>query len=98
MSTQEQTLERTEIQYPNQYNVVMHNDDTTPMVFVVQVLIEIFGHSMSDAQNIMMTVHEEGAAVAGTYTREIAHQKHNDTQLVCQRNGYELKTTVELDD
>lgn len=98
MSTQEQTLERTEITYPSKYNVVMHNDDQTPMVFVVQILIEIFGHSMDTARDIMMAVHEDGAAIAGTFSLEVAEQKSTDVQTIAQTNGYPLKTTVERDD
>jgi ATP-dependent Clp protease adaptor protein ClpS len=98
MSTKEQTLERTEIKYPGQYNVIMHNDDETPMVFVVQLLIEVFGHSMDAARDIMMTVHQEDAAVAGTYNREVAYQKKKDVDQIANHNGYPLKATVESDD
>lgn len=95
MSTQEQTLERVEITYPSQYDVIFFNDDETPMVFVIQLLIEVFGHSMDQAKDITMMVHEEGRGVAGTYSRELATQKVSEVTRICQHHGYPLKVKAE---
>ena len=60
---------------PRKYKVVMLNDDSTPMEWVVSLLTEIFKHSVSSAEKIMLTIHGEGSAVVGIYTFEIAEQK-----------------------
>ncbi|AWN17001.1 ATP-dependent Clp protease adapter ClpS [Salinisphaera sp. RV14] len=60
---------------PPLYKVVMHNDDYTPMEFVVEVLMTYFTHDRDKAVQIMLTVHTRGKAVAGTYTAQIAETK-----------------------
>ena len=57
---------------PSKYAVVLHNDDFTPMDFVVYVLQEIFNHPFERAERIMLSVHNEGMCVAGVYRFEIA--------------------------
>ena len=63
------------IQPPKKYKVIMHNDDYTPMNFVVAVLIQVFHKSETAAHNIMMSVHESGRGVAGIYPKSIAEMK-----------------------
>lgn len=94
--TQTDVLDRIEIQEPKLYNVILLNDDSTPMPFVIQVLIEIFGHNSDSAFSIMMEVHEKENGIAGTYYKEIAMQKENDTLRASQAHGYALKVQVEL--
>ena len=53
----------------------MHNDDYTPMDFVVVVLTEVFHKPFSDAVRLMMDVHEKGRGIAGVYTKEICDTK-----------------------
>lgn len=60
---------------PSLYMVIMKNDDYTPMDFVVQLLIDLFGKNSESAHHIMMTIHNEGEAVCGVYSREIAETK-----------------------
>ena len=60
---------------PPLYKVVMHNDDYTPMEFVVEMLMTYFTHDRDKAVQIMLTVHTRGKAVAGTYTAQIAETK-----------------------
>jgi len=60
---------------PPLYKVIMHNDDFTPMEFVVEVLMTYFTPDREQAMQIMLTVHTRGKAVAGTYTAQIAETK-----------------------
>ena len=53
---------------PKKFNVILLNDDSTPMDWVVSVLVSIFKHTETTSQQIMLTVHNEGSAVCGTYT------------------------------
>ena len=80
---------------PADYNVILLNDDKTPMEWVVQVLQEIYRHSLTSAQEIMLTIHNEGAAVVGTYKYEIAEQKATETVNASRNNGFPLACKVE---
>jgi ATP-dependent Clp protease adaptor protein ClpS len=84
-----------DIKEPGMYHVVFLNDDSTPMDFVVQVLMEIFGKSENDAIKIMMKVHNEGDAIAGTYVEDIAITKSETTRRVALANGFPLTTKVQ---
>ncbi|OZI61271.1 ATP-dependent Clp protease adapter ClpS [Bordetella genomosp. 11] len=57
---------------PPMYQVVLLNDDYTPMEFVVAVLQKFFGKSEEEATRIMLQVHHEGRGVCGVYPRDIA--------------------------
>jgi ATP-dependent Clp protease adaptor protein ClpS len=72
---------------PAMYKVLMLNDDYTPMEFVVEVLQAFFGKSGEQATQIMMTVHNKGAAICGVFTKDIAETKAamvNDYARECQ--------------
>ncbi len=60
---------------PDMYKVYLLNDDYTPMEFVISVLQNIFGKTYSQAEDIMLNVHNNGMAVCGVYTYEIAETK-----------------------
>ncbi|GAB3685933.1 ATP-dependent Clp protease adapter ClpS [Salinisphaera aquimarina] len=60
---------------PPLYKVIMHNDDYTPMEFVVEVLLTYFNLDREQAVQVMLTVHTRGKAVAGTFTAQIAETK-----------------------
>jgi ATP-dependent Clp protease adaptor protein ClpS len=70
------------IRKPNLYNVVLVNDDFTPMDFVVGILITFFQKTKERATEIMLQVHLEGKAVCGLYTYDVAETK------VAQVNNY----------
>ena len=84
-----------EPQKPGNFAVVFHNDNYTPRDFVVYVLQEIFHHSSTQAERIMMKVHNEGMGVAGVYRLEIAEQKAYETAKEAKDNEFPLKITVE---
>ena len=84
-----------ELQKPGNFAVVLHNDDFTPMEFVVYVLQEIFHHPSERAEQIMLAVHKEGMGIAGVYRAEIAEQKAYDTAEKAKENQYPLKITIE---
>lgn len=72
---------------PSMYKVLMMNDDYTPMDFVVEVLQGFFAMTDEQATQIMLTVHNQGAAVCGVFTKDIAETKAamvNDYARECQ--------------
>jgi len=80
---------------PGKYNVIFLNDNHTPMEFVTELLIIIFKHSQETAEKIMLTVHEKGSSVVGTYTYEIAEQKMTEATLCARQQGFPLGIQIE---
>jgi len=93
--TKQATKTVTEIQYPDRFNVVLINDDFTPMEFVIQLLIEVFNQSIEEANEVMITVHETGKGVAGSYGLEIAEQKQQESTIIARHHGHPLKVIIE---
>jgi ATP-dependent Clp protease adaptor protein ClpS len=74
--------------------VLVFNDDTTTMEFVVSVLEVIFNQSREEALKTMLSAHRNGSAVCGTYPAPEAHAKMNTVAGLAQRNGYPLRFAV----
>lgn len=85
----------TKIKEPKKYRVIMHNDDYTPMDFVVQVLMEVFGKGKEDAVRIMFMVHKGGMAVVGVYSYDIAITKVRTATSRAREEGYPFRVTAE---
>jgi len=60
---------------PSMYQVIMMNDDYTPMDFVVEVLTRFFSMNEEQATQVMLVVHTQGKAVCGMFSRDIAETK-----------------------
>jgi len=93
--TQEQVRTVTDIRYPDRFNVILVNDNVTPMEFVIQLLIEIFNCNTVEAKEIMLTVHESGKGIAGSYGLEIAEQKQQEATVIARHHGHPLKVVIE---
>ena len=93
--TPEGIVEKEKLKRPPMYNVVFHNDNFTPMDFVVVVLTTFFGHSTEAAAQIMIDVHKKGKGVAGTYTRDIAEAKIAQDIQNAQNNEHPLLIDIE---
>lgn len=91
--TKEKLKKRTAL--PNTYNVIMLNDDKTPMEWVVGLLQTTFRHSSSTAEELTMTIHTKGSAVVGTYVFEIAEQKSVEATQASRSNGFPLQIKLE---
>ena len=92
---QERTQPKTEQKEPTVYHVVLLNDDYTPMMFVIEVLEDVFLKPPAEAYRIMMQVHVNGRGVAGSYPWEIAETKAEKVASLARDNGFPLKATVE---
>ena len=57
---------------PPMYQVVLLNDDYTPMEFVVMVLQEYFNRDLETATQIMLKIHHDGRGVCGVYSKDVA--------------------------
>ena len=85
----------TKIKIPSMWKVILHNDDFTPMDFVMQVLLQIFNKSKEEAMRLMMHVHEQGKATVGLYTKEIAETKVLQTMTAAEAYSHPLLATTE---
>lgn len=90
------TKELVTVEKPHKYNVILHNDDITPMGFVVEILVGVFNRQRTDAIELMLTIHNDGKGVAGTYTKSIAEAKLLMTREIAEKAGFdEFKVTME---
>ncbi len=80
---------------PRRWHVILLNDDFTPMDFVTDILIHIFGHAEEMATAIMLTVHSKGQCIAGTYSWEVAETKADKVMQLAMQNEYPLQVITE---
>lgn len=80
---------------PSKYKVILLNDDTTPMDWVIEILLTIFKHSETTAKDLTLAIHTEGAGVAGIYSYEIAEQKAVEATTASRDRGFPLQIRVD---
>jgi ATP-dependent Clp protease adaptor protein ClpS len=80
---------------PSLYQVVMLNDDYTPMEFVVMVLQQYFQRDLDTATQIMLKIHHEGRGVCGVYPKDIAATKVELVLTAARRDGHPLQCIME---
>ncbi len=85
------------IEEPKMFRVLLHNDDYTPMDFVILVLEKFFRKSYEDATRIMLDVHEKGIGVCGVYPGEVAETKVALVNEAAKNNDHPLKCSCEPD-
>lgn len=86
---------RPKLKRPSMYKVVMLNDDYTPMDFVVEVLEVFFAMDREKATRVMLTVHTEGKAVCGVYSRDVAETKAAQVVDYAREHQHPLMCLVE---
>jgi ATP-dependent Clp protease adaptor protein ClpS len=86
---------RPEVARPPLYQVVLLNDDYTPMDFVVEVLQVFFGMNREKATQVMLHVHTRGKGVCGVFTREVAETKVTQVNEFSQHHQHPLLCTME---
>ena len=75
-------------------NVLLVNDDVTPMEFVVNVLEDLFGKSRDEAIKIMLEVHQGGQAVCGVFPDARARELVSQVTFLAERAGYPLRLSL----
>ncbi len=86
---------RPEVAPPPLYQVLLLNDDYTPMDFVVTVLQQFFVMDLEKATQVMLHVHTRGRGVCGVYTREVAESKVAQVNEFSRMNQHPLLCTME---
>ena len=95
MSTSTKTRTKTQTTSPQQWKVLLLNDDYTPMDFVVEILESVFKKSELEAVRIMSAVHQVGVGVAGVYPHEIAETKLLTVEHLAKSQGHPLQCAME---
>jgi len=86
-----------ELDEPKMFKVLLHNDDYTSMMFVIEILTGVFHKTEAEAEKIMLRIHETGKAVCGLYTFEIAQTKAQHVKQRAKQNEFPLLATIEED-
>lgn len=77
--------------YPSMYNVLLLNDDFTPMDFVMDMLESSFHIPPLEARSVMLQAHETGQAVCGTFTHDVAETKVIKAMNLAKQFNHPLK-------
>ena len=83
------------IKPPQMYQVVMLNDDYTPMEFVVLVIQEFFNKDLETATQIMLKIHLDGKGICGVYTKDVAATKVDQVLDAAKKAGHPLQCVME---
>lgn len=86
---------RQKLQPPRMYQVVMLNDDFTPMEFVIAVLQELFNKDRESATQIMLKIHLDGRGICGVYSQDVAATKVEQVHQAAHKAGHPLQATFE---
>ncbi len=86
---------RPELKPPSMYQVVLLNDDYTPMEFVVEILETFFYMGREKATQVMLAVHTQGKGVCGIYTKDIAETKAAQVNQYARDSEHPLLAEIE---
>jgi ATP-dependent Clp protease adaptor protein ClpS len=86
---------RAEAVPPGRFQLILLNDDFTPMDFVVHVLQEFFTMNQEMATQVMLQIHTRGRGVCGVYSREVAESKLNQVNDFSRQNHHPLLCIME---
>ena len=87
--------EKPDLKEPPMYQVVLLNDDFTPMEFVVYILQSIFGYDHERSTQIMLAVHTKGKGVCGIFSKEIAEMMSFEVNTMAKDHGHPLLSEIE---
>jgi ATP-dependent Clp protease adaptor protein ClpS len=87
--------DKPDLKEPSMYQVVLLNDDFTPMEFVVYILQSIFGYEHERSTQIMLAVHTTGKGVCGIFPKEIAEMKSHEINELAKSHEHPLISEIE---
>ncbi len=86
---------KTALKVPSMWKVMLHDDDFTPIEFVVQILLQLFNKTSDEVLKITMHVHNNGSANIGLYTKEVARTKVEQVMGAAEQYTHPLLVTAE---
>ena len=87
--------QKQKLQPPPMYQVLLLNDDYTPMEFVVAIIQEYFNKDRETATQIMLKVHRDGKGMCGVYPKDIASTKVELVLTHARKAGHPLQCVME---
>ena len=90
----DEKIEKT-VKEPGKYKIIFLNDNATPMEWVIEVLKTVFHHSQEISEKLTLQIHNEGSAIVGIYSWEVAEQKAVETTTASRDRGFPLQLKVE---
>lgn len=91
----DKTTSEIDIKKPSRYQVILYNDEKTPMEFVIELLKNVYNHTQEQAESITLSVHKDGKGIAGIYYYEVAEQKVQESILISRSAGFPLSLDIE---
>jgi ATP-dependent Clp protease adaptor protein ClpS len=64
-------------------------------MFVVGVLMDVFGHDREKAHDVMMACHENNRSVVGSWRSQIAETKVERAESLASKRGFPLMFSIE---
>jgi ATP-dependent Clp protease adaptor protein ClpS len=89
------TRQTEKLKEPEEFRVILLNDNYTTMDFVVEILVLVFHKSEEDANRIMMDVHRKGRGIVATYPWDIAQTKADQVHFLARERQFPLRCVVE---
>ena len=82
------------LKIPNQFDVILLNDDYTSMEFVVDVLRRFFNKEFQAAEAIMLKINIDGEAACGTSSYDVAQTKVSQVLDYSRKNDQPLMAVL----
>lgn len=77
------------------YEVYLHNDDFTPMKFVIEALRIFFHMDEIKAEKVTLEAHTKGRAVCGVFSRELAETRIDQAAEYARTHDHPLRWSME---
>jgi ATP-dependent Clp protease adaptor protein ClpS len=87
--------DKTKLEPPKMYKVLMHNDDYTTMEFVIHILMKFFSKTYDESHAIMLKIHHDNVGICGIFTYEVAESKSAKVNRYSKGKGHPLKSSFE---
>lgn len=80
---------------PRRHNVFVLNDDFTTFEFVIEIMMEVFGKTLQQAEEIAETTHIHQKSIVGQYPLDIARSKVAKATRLAREEGFPLKFEIQ---
>ncbi|MBX7147603.1 ATP-dependent Clp protease adapter ClpS [bacterium] len=90
-----QVATKERVKVPKMYQVILLNDDFTPMDFVVWILESVFHKTKDEAIRVMLEVHQKGKGICGVYTHDMARTKMMHVNHLAKKSEHPLQCIME---
>lgn len=88
---EEQAEKEQDLLKPSLYQVIILNDDYTPINFVISLIKSLFFKTEEVAEILALQIHNEGESIIAKYPLEVALMKVKQIHQMAKAEGYPLK-------